>query len=117
MGKPMDRSKFVFGVMKQETFDQGFPSLEDAVVNFVEFEDEISKRYGRWHLARQNGLMPCGIVVATEAVTSWIASSLRWFAAEWPKCHSSLNAKDTKAHRKRRTAIIPACFRSRAQSS
>jgi hypothetical protein len=58
MGEPMDRSNRVFGRLK--SFDETFPELEDAVVEFVEKDFVFEKRSGTWHIHGQGGLMPCG---------------------------------------------------------
>jgi hypothetical protein len=58
MGEPMDRSHRIF--MKLGTFEEAFPTLDDAVVEFTEFDFLMEKRTEVWRLAWQSGLAPCG---------------------------------------------------------
>lgn len=58
MGKPMDRSGRVF--MKQGLFDEAFPSLKDAIVEYTGLDRGIKKRSGTFYIRGQGGLMACG---------------------------------------------------------
>ncbi|MGA3081512.1 MAG: hypothetical protein ABSD44_09040 [Terracidiphilus sp.] len=58
MGEPMDMSLRVFGKLKQ--FEEVFPALEDAIVDFTEFDFLFEKRSGIWHVYGEGGMMPCG---------------------------------------------------------
>ena len=60
MGEPMDRTRRVF--MKLGTFEETFPTLEDAVIEFTEFDFVLEATSGRWSMRMQGGLMPCGNV-------------------------------------------------------
>ena len=58
MGEPMDRSRRVFGTLS--SFDKVFPQLEDALVQFTEYELASEKRNGTHSLRAWGGLMHCG---------------------------------------------------------
>jgi|SRR5581483_11782712 len=57
MSEPMDRSRRIF--VDQGTFEQAFPDVEEARIEYTEFEYGNEKRDGGWDL-RDGGLMRCG---------------------------------------------------------
>ena len=57
MGEPMDRSNRVFGT--PASFDEAFPQVEDALVEYTEYELVSEKRSGTYNI-RYGGVMPCG---------------------------------------------------------
>ena len=57
MGIPKDRSRLVF--MDEGPFEQAFPTLSDAVAEYVEWDYAIKKRAGTWHVKELGGLMAC----------------------------------------------------------
>ncbi len=59
MGEPMDRSKRAF-VQFDSTFEQAFPTLDDAMIRFTEeFGYGEKTRPGKWSYREKGGLMPC----------------------------------------------------------
>jgi len=58
MGEPMDRSRRVF--MRFGPFQQAFPTLDEATVEFTEYYFMQEMRHGTWHVSWDGGLMPCG---------------------------------------------------------
>jgi hypothetical protein len=58
MGVPMDRSNRVFG--KLSTVEKVFPTLEEATMEFTEYDFALKKRSGTWKLTWDGGLMACG---------------------------------------------------------
>lgn len=58
MGEPMDRSHRVF--MKLGPFAEAFPALDEAAVEFVEYDFLQEVRRGTWRVSWNGGLMPCG---------------------------------------------------------
>jgi hypothetical protein len=58
MGEVMDRSRRVFGHL--DTFENVFPTVEEAVVEFTESDFGVTKRTGRFHMHYEGGLMACG---------------------------------------------------------
>jgi hypothetical protein len=58
MGAPMDRSKRVF--MQSGTFEQAFPELVSARLDFVEFDFGTQKRKSVHIIEHDGGLLPCG---------------------------------------------------------
>jgi hypothetical protein len=58
MGEPMDRSQRLF-VKFDSSFEETFPTLENAVIAFTEFDFMVKRRSGKWHFAEQGGLMAC----------------------------------------------------------
>ena len=45
MGEPMDRSRRVF--VEQGPFEKAFPTLENAIIEYDEFEYGMKRRSGR----------------------------------------------------------------------
>jgi hypothetical protein len=58
MGEPMDRSRRIF--MKPTSFEKGFPTLEQAIVEYTESDFVLPTRSGSWYLRDEGGLMSCG---------------------------------------------------------
>jgi hypothetical protein len=58
MGEPMDRSHRVF--FKLGPFEEAFPTLEEATVEFTEYDFLQEVRRGTWRVSGDGGLMPCG---------------------------------------------------------
>lgn len=58
MGEPMDRSGRIFST--SGTFEQLFPTVEEAVVVFAEFEYGAKRREGMFDVRSRGGLMRCG---------------------------------------------------------
>jgi hypothetical protein len=58
MGEPMDRSQRVFG--RLTTFEDAFPTVEEAVVEYTESDRGMTKRTGSFHMRYEGGLMACG---------------------------------------------------------
>jgi hypothetical protein len=57
VGEPMDRSKRIFS--KEGRFQEIFPTLEDAWLEFTEFEYGAQKRKGKFNIRENGGLMRC----------------------------------------------------------
>jgi len=57
MGKPMDRSRLIF--MQSGPFEEAFPTLEEAVVDYTEFEYGEKRGEGTFHVRNEGGLMAC----------------------------------------------------------
>jgi hypothetical protein len=57
MGEPMDRSRRVF--VQLGPFEEAFPTLEEATIEYTESESGIKKRSGKWYLSQDGGLMEC----------------------------------------------------------
>lgn len=57
MGIPKDRSRLVF--MQHGPFERAFPTLDDAVAEYVEWDYAIKKREGTWRVKEYGGLMAC----------------------------------------------------------
>ena len=58
MGIPMDRSGRIFAPLTAN-FQQAYPTLESALIEFVETDFGHLLRSGVWDFARQGGLMAC----------------------------------------------------------
>jgi hypothetical protein len=56
MGKPMDRSKLAFIPPPLGPFEEAYPQLESAEVEFVEYDLGLLSRRDKW---RDSDLMPC----------------------------------------------------------
>jgi hypothetical protein len=58
MGELKDRSRRVFG--RLTTFENAFPTVEEAIVEFTESDFGLSKRTGTFYLHEEGGMMACG---------------------------------------------------------
>jgi hypothetical protein len=60
MGQPMDRSQRIFAP-QTDKFAEAFPTLEDAVLEYIEYDFGQAQTGKRWHSLRtEGGLMRCG---------------------------------------------------------
>jgi hypothetical protein len=58
MGESMDRSRRVFGSLS--SFENVFPTLDDAVVQYTEYDLATEKGHGTHYMRAWGGLMHCG---------------------------------------------------------
>src|SRR5690349_11297329 len=58
MGEPMDRSKLFFPPTRK--WEEAFPTLEDAIIDYIESDFGGEERNGTVSLRRQGGILRCG---------------------------------------------------------
>jgi hypothetical protein len=58
LGEPMDRSRLFFPPTSE--WEKAFPTLEDAIIHYIESDFSGEERKGIVSLRRQGGILPCG---------------------------------------------------------
>jgi hypothetical protein len=59
MGEPMDRSKLFFSRLTSK-WEEAFPTLEDAIIDYIESDFGSEEHNGTVSLRRNGSILRCG---------------------------------------------------------